>query len=860
MVMNRRTALLATGAASFTALALPARAQRPTPTQGRSITAFDDDWRFLRGDPAGAQSVQFDDQAWRDVQLPHDWSIEDVPGAPKTSAPWTPPTAVWQETALVGPTKPKTPMQVTYPAQATPGGPPLRVGPFDPEAGASGWGTGWVVGGVGWYRKAFLAPDLAKGERVELLFDGAFSETQVWINGALAGSNVYGYGSFAIDLTPHLAPSKPNIVAVRVANEGETARWYSGSGINQHVWLTVTGPVRVAPFGVAVVTPRISAEAADVEIQFDLESYLAAPASVEVVARVRDASGRAAGEGRARMDMAPAGKGNWRLSLDLARPKLWNPESPHLYTVELSVLADGRVTDRVSTRFGVRSISVTPERGLLINDRPVKLKGACIHADHGILGAVAIDAAEIRKVELLKRHGYNAIRLAHNMYPPKLLETCDALGMVVIDEVFDVWEKSKYFADDFSQHFKQNWRACVEHMVRRDRNHPSVVFWSIGNEIVEANTPRGYEIAADLRKAILALDQSRPITAALTGQSGKKGKAARQSLDVVGYNYEHIAYEPDHAAEPNLVFMSTEQNAQNIHDSWRVAQAHPWVLGDFVWTGIDYLGEVGAGSSLLRKTNDKPIFPMFLWDYPAFQSGCGELDILGQRKPQGLYRDVLWSRSPLELLVQRPTPEGFIEKLTPWGWPDELESWTWSQAKGRAMTVRAYTAGDEVRLKLNGREVGRKSVASTDKLTAAFEVPYEPGDLVAIALRDGREIGRKRLTTVGEPARLRLRAERLRLRASPNELAYVFAEVCDAKGRKSPDAAVDLTFSLEGEGRLRATGSANPRGLKSFTDPRARTFHGEALAIIQPRNRPGRATVRVSAPGLTGDALTLRLE
>jgi beta-galactosidase len=390
-----------------------------------------------------------------------------------------------------------------------------------------------------------------------------------------------------------------------------------------------------------------------------------------------------------------------------------------------------------------------------------------------------------------------------------------------------------------------------------------VVFWSIGNEIPERVKPRGVEIAAALREAILELDTSRLITAGVNGPTGEEGEPARRSLDVIGYNYQQHAFEPDHAANPNLTFVSTEQSANNICKGWRLVEAHPWVLGEFVWTAIDYLGEVGVGATLLYP--DDPALPrprgfaLFNWDYPAFQSGCGEIDILGTRKPQGLYRDVLWGRSALELLVQRPTPPGTHEWRGPWAWHDELESWTWPDAGERPMTIRAYTSGDEVRLLLNGREVGRSPVAFADELTATFETAYAPGELLAIAFRDGQEIARKTLQTVGAPAQVRLRAERSRIDASSNDLAWVFAEVVDADGRQVPDAVVELTFALDGAGTLRATGSANPRGIKSFSDPRTRTFHGEALAIVQGTTRRGQATLRVSSPGLEGDAVAIEV-
>jgi beta-galactosidase len=595
----------------------------------------------------------------------------------------------------------------------------------------------------------------------------------------------------------------------------------------------------------------------------ELVSHLPRSAPVELVARIADAAGRTVAEAHDSLPLAAGAAATHRLSLQLARPHLWGPDSPYLYAAEVSVLLDGRVTYRTTTRFGVRTIAVSPATGLTINGQGVKLKGACIHADHGILGAAAIDAAEYRKVELLKRNGYNAVRLAHNMYPPAFLDACDEAGLIVIDELYDTWEEQKVFANDYSRFFRQNWQRDVAHWVRRDRNHPSVVFWSIGNEIPERVKPRGVEIAAALREAILELDTSRLITAGVNGPTGEEGEPARRSLDVIGYNYQQHAFEPDHAANPNLTFVSTEQSANNICKGWRLVEAHPWVLGEFVWTAIDYLGEVGVGATLLYP--DDPALPrprgfaLFNWDYPAFQSGCGEIDILGTRKPQGLYRDVLWGRSALELLVQRPTPPGTHEWRGPWAWHDELESWTWPDAGERPMTIRAYTSGDEVRLLLNGREVGRSPVAFADELTATFETAYAPGELLAIAFRDGQEIARKTLQTVGAPAQVRLRAERSRIDASSNDLAWVFAEVVDADGRQVPDAVVELTFALDGAGTLRATGSANPRGIKSFSDPRTRTFHGEALAIVQGTTRRGQATLRVSSPGLEGDAVAIEV-
>jgi beta-galactosidase len=852
-----RRSLLAVGTA-LSALALAPMGVAQAAGQARRTTLFDDGWLFRHGEAEGGEQPGFDDRGWQAVHLPHDWSIEDRPGAPKTTGAWVPPTATWTLKRA-----PRTAENLIsgYEHPLVQGA-PTRVGPFDLAAASPmAMARGAMPGGIGWYRKVFTTPALRGGDRVEIQFDGAYSESEVWLNGVKLGSNVYGFGAFSFDITPHLKPGRRNLLAVRVVNVGDTARWYTGSGINRHVWLSVTGPVRIAPWGVAVSTPSVTAVSAQVQVDVELENHRLTPALGQVAVALHDAGGRSVGRGRAQASLAAGGKGAVRVTIDLAQPALWSPDAPNLYTAEVSVASGGAATDHVSARFGVRTIAVSAQEGLRINGKPVKLKGACVHSDHGIIGTAAFDGAERRKAGLLKTFGYNAVRLGHHMFPKAFLDACDELGLIVIDEVFDMWEEAKT-PGDYSKHFKANWRADMTRLIRQDRNHPSVIFWSLGNEIPEREKPRGAELAAQLRELVLSLDRSRPITAGINGPTGKKGEIARRSVDVVGYNYQLKDHLSDHAAYPDMILMSTEQYATDIHDGWRLTEANPWMLGEFVWAGIDYLGEVGVGGADLKpatETLDWKAFAIFLWDYPAFISGCGEIDIIGLRKPQGLYRDVLWNNSQLELLVQRPTPDGMVERRGPWSWHDELESWTWPGHEGDPITVRAYSAGDEVALWLGGREVGRKPLTPKDELTATFELPYAPGELIAVAYRSGREIGRKRLETAGAPARVRLRAERSRLAASPNDLGYVFAEVLDARGRLAPDAQVPLTFSIEGVGAIKATGSANPRGIKSFTDPRTLTFHGTALAIVQPGYERGGATVRVTSPGLTSGALALTI-
>ena len=837
---------------------------------------FDADWRFHLGDAPQAQTPAFNDSGWRKLDLPHDWSIEDRPGAPKTTGDWVPPVAMWnpgghpKDAKIVSP---EVPIVMASVPPASPHGPPHKVGPFDAEASAFGWGMGWTVGGIGWYRKAFTLTDLAPGEQVEIRFDGAYLITEAWINGVALGRNVNGYTGFVFDLTPHLRADGPNVLAVRVANVGETARWYSGSGIYRHVWLSRTGAVRVPYSGIAITTPVASAASAKVLVGVEVENRAAQPQMAQCLVELRNAAGRIVASASQPVSLAPGQAGKVELAMDVSQPALWSPDAANLHHADITLSSNGSVSDRISQRFGIRTITVSPKTGFQVNGKTYQLQGACLHHDHGILGAVAIDRAERRKIELVKANGFNAIRCSHNPQSPYFLDVCDELGMIVIDEAFDVWEKPKLLKDYYNNYFKEHWHADLTAMVRRDRNHASVAFWSIGNEIAEAISPRGVEIATQMRAAIREHDTSRFITQALTASfAGKAGEAARAQLDVTSYNYSFLAVDKDHATYPDLTFTTTETHSKDAYDIREHMDRNPAYMGEFLWTGMDYIGEVGSGSSRLRSNTAPPdsekkmIFGMdvsmlnfYVWDYPAYQAGSGEIDLIGLKKPPSFYRDVVWGRNPLALFVQRPVPPGYHEDQTAWGWPDLLESWNWPEGNPMPMAVHVYTRGDEVALLLNGKEVARKALTAADKRKAVLEVPYHPGILVAVAYEAGKEVARRTLETVGAPARLRLRAERTRIEGSASDLAYVFAEVLDDKGRLVPDAVVPLTFAVAGKARLRAAGSANPYGIESFQDALTRSYHGTALAILQPTGRRGAVDVRVASHGLQGAALTIEL-
>jgi len=725
-----------------------------------------------------------------------------------------------------------------------------RIGPFEPSSSEGGASTGHVLGGTGWYRRHFRLSPVEAGKSVSVRFDGVYMDADVWVNGYLLGNHPYGYTGFAYDLTPHLKPAgEENVLAVRVRNEGKNSRWYSGSGIYRHVWLTVTDPLRVGLWGVCVTTPRVSRDEASVTVTTTIENGRDTEAAFTLRARLLDPNGKVAKVIETPARLASAGSNVLEQTLEITAPKLWNPQTPALYRAEVEILATGKIVDRADTVFGLRRIEVDAVNGFRLNGEVVKLKGGCVHHDNGPLGSAAIDRAEERRVELLKANGFNAIRTSHNPPSPAFLDACDRLGILVIDEAFDQWEDEKN-PQDYHRFFKEWCERDLAAMVTRDRNHPSVVIWSIGNEIHERF--RRPDLAQRLRDGVRALDSTRPVTAAICdgwdwpGLSwDKTSDPAFEHLDVGGYNYLPQKYESDHARNPSRVMVCTESFPNDAFNGWTKVEAHPYVIGDFVWTAFDYLGEAGIGHAVLDNEKNDQLMP-----WPWFNAFCGDLDLCGFKKPQSYYRDVVWRRSPIEIAVHFPLPEGRAEKVSAWGWPDELPTWSWPVSKDRPMQVAVYTRCEKVRLELNGKKIDEKLVSASTRLTARFEVPYAPGVLRAIGLINGKEAASLSLRSAGPPKKLRLAVDRPELRADRNDLAYVTVEVTDSSGELVPASEVPVRFTVTGEGELAATGNGNPRDPASFHLPERKTFHGRCLAILRPTVNPGKITLKAEADGL----------
>ncbi len=930
--------------------------------RGERDRSLDADWKFLRADAPGAERPDFDDSDWRALDVPHDWSIEDLPSADKTivscavvegkwrfhkgdDSAWKNPVlndSEWQEVQLPddwrrhsnytednaygwfrrhvqlpGPAEAKTlelllgkiqDVDETYLNGTRIGGmgsfPPSfktasdqercyrvpphlvhgdgtdvvavrvfhatgkggiyeagssvgRAGPFDPAASPGGSSTGHVLGGTGWYRKHFrLEPDDA-GKTVSVRFDGVYMDAEVWVNGKSLGSHPYGYTSFAYDLTPHLNPAgQENLLAVRVRNEGKNSRWYSGSGIYRHVWLTVTDPLHVALWGIQVTTPQVSGKTAIVKIATTIEDSGSA-GDILVRTRLIGPNGKIVKS--AQSSARSTGATNTVLDqvIELPSPQLWSVETPRLYGAEVELVAGGAVRDRSHAAFGIRGIEVDAERGLRLNGQPIKLKGGCVHHDNGPLGSAAIDRAEERRVEILKANGFNAIRTSHNPPSPAFLDACDRLGMLVIDEAFDQWEEGKN-PQDYHRFFKEWGGRDVAAMVRRDRNHPSVILWSIGNEIHERFSRP--DLAEYLRQAVLAQDATRPITAAICDawdwphfDWDKMSDPAFQHLDVGGYNYLPDKYESDHARNPRRVMVCTESFPVDAFRCWDMVEKHPYAIGDFVWTALDYLGEAGIGHTVLDNEKNPQLMP-----WPWFNAWCGDMDLCGFKKPQSFYRDVVWGRSRIELAVHTPLPPGRSEKLSLWGWPDELQSWSWPVDKDTPMQVAVYSTCEKVRLELNGKKLGEKLVSAGTKLTARFEVPYAPGTLRAVGLINGAEVAAVAIHSAGPPKKLRLTVDRPDIRASRNDLAYVTVEAVDAAGERVPYAAVPVQFTVSGAGELAAVGSGNPCDPASFRQPEHTTFQGRCLAILRPVGEPGKITLKAESEKLSPATVTVR--
>ena len=766
-------------------------------TQGKQL--FDSNWKFCLGDPPAVSTVDFDDKNWRNLDLPHDWSIEGTPDK-------------------------------------------------DNPMGTDG---GYFPSGIGWYRKSITVPASWKAKQVSIYFEGVYMNSEVFINGKSLGVHPYGYTSFSYDLTPYLKLQAKNIISVRVDNSKQrNSRWYSGSGIYRHVWLVVTSPMHVAQWGVTITTPEISSEKATVKIKTLIKNESNSLQSVVLKTHLLNATGNKSGSSEQKLDIPANSEKEIEQTVRVDKPLLWTPETPHLYWAQVQILKAEKIIDNIQTTFGIRSLKYTTENGFQLNGKTIKLNGGCVHHDNGCLGAAAYNRAEERRVQLLKSAGFNAIRTSHNPPSEAFLEACDRLGMMVIDESFDCWrEKKKDY--DYAMYFDAWWQRDLEAMVRRDRNHPSIIMWSVGNEVIERKKPEAVAIAKMLVDCVHKNDPTRPVTSAMTAwdKDWDIFDPLMAAHDVCGYNYQLHRAPSDHERVPSRVIVQTESYPRDAFSNWKMVQNNNYILGDFVWTALDYLGESSIGRWYYP--GDKPGESWEGEFFPWHGAYCGDIDLTGWRKPISHYRSMLYNDTEkLYMAVREPNPASGEIKTTGWAvWPT-WESWTWPGYEGKELEVEVYSKYPKVRLYLNQKLIGEQPTTEDQQFKATFSVPYTNGELKAVGVVDNKEVETTVLQTSGDAAKIKLIADRTKIVANGQDLSFVTIEVTDKDGKLQPNAENRLEFNISGPGIIAGVDNANIKDIDPYVGTSRKAWHGRALVIIRSTRSAGNIKLTVSSKGL----------
>ena len=700
--------------------------------------------------------------------------------------------------------------------------------------GATGTGGGWFEAGKGEYRKTFKS---SGDEVVKLHFEGVYQKADVYVNGQKAGQHHYGYTPFTVDVTPYInkVKNQANEVVVKVDNsEQPNCRWYSGSGIYRHVWLETMPALHIAENGVFVTTPEVSADKARVQVDVTVQNESQTDRNATVVV----------GSAQLMVVAVKAGESKTvSTTLFVNNPRLWSPESPTLYEAKVELKETGNIIDNTTVKYGIRSFSFDAENGFVLNGKKVLINGACIHHDDGVLGACAFDDAEIRKVRQMKEAGFNLIRTSHNPTTRAFLDACDSLGMLVIDEAFDGWrtQKNPY---DYSTVIDSCFRQDIHAMVLRDRNHPSIISWSIGNEVIERKDIRVVYTARQMKQAIHELDTTRPVTEALCAWDSdwEIYDPHAEVLDVAGYNYMIFKHASDHERDPKRIIWQTESYPRDAFSNWAVTHDFPYVVGDIVWTGLDYLGESAIGRYYYE--GERPGEHWFDGGFPEWHGAyCGDVDITGWRKPISHYREMLWHKdTPLYMAVKEPDGYHGEIKTTMWSvWPT-WESWTWPGWEGKPVEVEVYTRQPEVKLYLDDQLIGTKQVSRDTEFKAVFSVPYKAGTLRSEA--GGESVT---LKTADEPARLRLTPDRTVMTADGQSLTFVTIEVLDKQGALVPEAAIPCEASVKGAGTLLAFASADLKDTEPYISPRVKTWKGRALLVVRSMQKGGSVSVTIKS-------------
>lgn len=787
-------------------------------------TLFDQGWTFALGDHPEAVKPEFDDKKWRKLDLPHDWSVE---------------------------------------------------GTVDKKA-PSGNDGGYFPTGIGWYRKTFTLDKADRNKFIGLYFEGVYMNSEVYVNGKSVGKYPYGYSSFHYDITPYINKVGKNTVAVRVDNSAQkNCRWYTGSGIYRHVWLTATHPIHIAHQGVYITTPEVSEEKATVRIVTTVKNETDTPCKATLnfeyskvgveqpfVFVTKEEENKTCNNLTQVVEL-PA-KGTQEVVLEYIVKKntgnyhLWSPEHPYLYDARLSLQVNGQTTDRVKETFGIRKVEYSAEKGLLLNGKPIELNGGCLHHDNGPLGAASYDRAEERKVELMKAAGFNATRTAHNLPSPAFLDACDRLGMLVIDEAFDGWRESKT-KHDYSTLFDEWWSRDIDAMVLRDRNHPSIFCWSIGNEVIERKKIEVVTTAQKLADRIRLHDNTRPITSALAAWDSdwEIYDPLAAVHDIVGYNYMIHKSEGDHERVPDRVMWQTESYPRDAFSNWAKVADHPYIIGDFVWTSIDYLGESGIGRWYYKGESEGEHYHRN--QFPWHGAYCGDIDLTGWRKPISHYRNLLHTgNEKLYMAVREPNGYWGEIKETLWSvWPT-WESWNWPGHEGKTIEVEIYSRYPSIRLYLNDKLIAERPTTRKEEFKAIIPMPYQEGTLKAVGIENGQEMESTTLTTAGKAENIVLTPDRTVLQSDGQDLCYVTVELTDNEGHRNPNAENELTFSLKGAGEIIAVDNANLKDSMPYTSLTRKAWKGRAMVIIKTRRNAGNITLQAVSPNLKSSKVTVR--
>jgi beta-galactosidase len=793
-------------------------------------------WRFNKGDAPGAEREDFDDTSWRAVDLPHDWSIE---------------------------------------------------GPYS-QSDPTGGGGGYLPAGIGWYRRTFIVPETWRGKRVFMEFDGVYMNSEVWLNGQLLGHRPFGYIGLEYDLTPHLKFGQTNLLSVRVDNSRQpNSRWYSGSGIYRHVWVTITDSLHVSHWGTYVTTPKVSSDSATVRVQTQVQNDSFSERNFTLRAEILDALGAVVAREETNGTLAAHASGESSQSVEISKPSFWSPDSPTLYSVRTTLRSGVKVTDDFTTPFGIRTLAYDVDKGFLLNGQQVKMQGMCLHHDGGCVGAAVPLAVWGRRLRALKEMGCNAIRLSHNPPAPELLDLLDRTGFLVMDEAFDEW-KSPKVRQGYATYFDEWSQRDLTDMLRRDRNHPSIVIWSVGNEIPEQTHTNGAEVLEPLVETCHREDPTRPVTSACDNifTDTKRATAAFVNLlDVVGYNYvdrwgtrRETLYDDDRHTFPQRKMLGTESSVVSSRGDysltggagfggfgggpgssaagpalkrppsytlsmiraeqlWKFVKVHDYVIGDFGWTGIDYLGEAR---------------------WPGKLAASGMLDTCGFPKDNYYFYQSQWTTNLMLHLFPH---------------------WNWKGKEGQVIPVVCYTSCDTAELFLNGKSFGIKSlefprqgtaggwnsyarprqpVGSTADLHLTWDVPYEPGTLKAVGYKYGQEVCQVEIHTTGEPAAVAISSDRTNLLAEARDVAHLTVRIVDAQGLTVPLATNSVAFDLQGPAGNLGVDNGNPISHEDYQANQRLAYRGHCLAIIQSTRAAGRIRVMARSAGLKSAEIELQ--